>query len=119
MKRKAAEEETEVKQQKKPKIIKLDKLEGWGENRDNENEEDENLPEGWWRTMDKNNNDRVVKNDTQPTKSKKVEGDRFKFKKNGKLNKAEVQELKRTCNSILDWVKVPAIPPPLSPCTVK
>ena len=27
---KAAEEETEVKQQKKPKRIKLDKLEGWG-----------------------------------------------------------------------------------------
>ena len=61
--------------------------------------------------MDKNDNDRVVKDDTQPPKSKKEEGDRFKFKKNGKLNKAEVQELKRTCNSILDWVRVPTFPP--------
>ena len=71
-KRKAAEEETEVKQQKKPKRIKLDKLEGWGENRENENEEDENLPEGWWRTMDKNDNDRVIKDDTRPPKSSNI-----------------------------------------------
>ena len=61
--------------------------------------------------MDKNDNDRVVKDDTRLPKSKKEEGDRFKFKKNGKLNKAEVQELKRTCNSILDWVRVPTFPP--------
>ena len=61
--------------------------------------------------MDKNDNDRVIKDDTRPPKSKKEEGDSFKFKKSGKLNKAEVQKLKKTCNSILIWVRVPTIPP--------
>ena len=88
-------------------------MEGWGEN--GEHERDENLPEGWWQTIDNKDMERVIKDDTKSPKSKKEEGEVFKFKKSGKLNKAEVQELKRTCNSILDWVKVPAIPPPSPP----
>ena len=91
MKRKADEEEIEPKQKRKPKRIKLDKSDGWGEN--GEHERDENLPEGWWQTIDNKDMERVIKDDTKSPKSKKEEGEVFKFKKSGKLNKAEVQEL--------------------------
>ena len=102
------EEETDLKQKKKPKRIKMDKLEGWGEN--GEDNGDENLPEGWWETLEQQDNSRIIEEDTTPLKRKRDEEEGFKFKKRGRLNKAEEKELKRTCKSILNWVKVPAIP---------
>ena len=96
MKRKVVEEEAEIKQQKKPKRIKLDKLEGWGENM--ESTKDDNLSEGWWQTINYKETNQEVKDDPQPPKDNKEEGDKFKFKKSGKLNKAEVQELKEDRN---------------------
>ena len=112
MKRKV-DEEAENKHQKKPKRMKLDKLEGWGESMENTTEE--NLPEGWWQTMNYIETNSGVKKDLQPPKDNydKEEDNKFKFKKSGKLNKAEVKELKRTCKSILSWVKLPTLPPPL------
>ena len=107
-KKRKPEEETDMKQKKKPKRIKMDKLEGWGEN--GEDNEDENLPEGWWETVEQQDNSRIIEEDTTPLKRKRDEEEGFKFKKRGRLNKAEEKELKRTCKSILNWVKVPAIP---------
>ena len=112
-KKRKPEEETEMKQKRKPKRIKMDKLEGWGENE--EEQGDENLPEGWWETVGKQDNNSMIEEDTTPLKRKRDEEEGFRFKKRGKLNKAEERELKRTCNSILDWVKVPAIPAPPKP----
>ena len=82
MKRKV-DEEAENKQQKKPKRIKLDKLEGWGESI--ENTAEEKLPEGWWQTMNDIETNSGVKKDPQPPKDNydKEEDNKFKFKKSG------------------------------------
>ena len=74
---------------------------------------DENLLEGWV------NNERGVENETYPgVQERKLppaqnNKKKFHYKKKGKLNKAEEKELKKTCASLLTWVTVPAIPPPL------
>ena len=109
-KRKGGSEDTEIKQ-KKPKRIKLDKLEGWGESITTDTVE-EILPEGWWQGgVNVENNNGEHKRALSPqsdVKSKK----KFKFKKNGRINKAEEKELKRTCTSLRKWIQVPALPPP-------
>ena len=94
----------------------MDKLEGWGE-RVFEESQDDNLPEGWWQapreleTETTSNNIPKLVESTAPLQKKKT----FKFKKGGKLNKAEIKELKKSCTSLLTWMTRPAIPTPLLP----
>ena len=57
----------------------MDKLEGWGEN--GEDNGDENLPEGWWETVEQQDNSRIIEEDTTPLKRKRDEEEGFKFKK--------------------------------------
>ena len=114
LKRKGSNDEEN--KQRKPKRIKLDKLEGWGESVTEDNV-DENLPEGWWQK------EQVIENETVSTGSRVQGSDlttdesnkkkKFKYKKKGKLNKAEERELKKTCASLLTWVTVPNNPPPI------
>ena len=40
---------------------------------------------------------------------------KFQYKKNGRINKAEEKELRRTCTSLLSWIQTPALPPPPPP----
>ena len=86
----------------------MDKLEGWGE-RVFEESQDDNLPEGWWQAPG-NTIPKLVES-TAPLQKKKT----FKLKKGGKLNKAEIKELKKSCTSLLTWMTRPAIPTPLLP----
>ena len=94
----------------------MDKLEGWGE-RVFEESQDDNLPEGWWQapreleTETTSNNIPKLVESTAPLQKKKT----FKFKKGGKLNKAEIKELKKSCTSLLTWMTRPAIPTPPLP----
>ena len=73
----------------------MDKLEGWGESITTDTVE-EILTEGWWQGgVNVENNSGEHKRALSPqsdVKSKK----KFKFKKNGRINKAEEKELKRT-----------------------
>ena len=91
----------------------MDKLEGWGE-RVLEESQDDSLPEGWWqapRELETTNNIPELVESTDPLQKKKT----FKFKKGGKLNKAEIKELKISCTSLLTWMTRPAIPTTLLP----
>ena len=96
------EENEKENKQKRPKRIKMDKLEGWGE-RVVEDSQDDNLPEGWWlaqgdlETETSNNNTPDIVIGTDQLQKKK----QFKYKKGGKLNKAEIKELKKSCTSLL------------------
>ena len=92
-------------------------MEGWGE-RVVEDSQDDNLPEGWWQaereleTETSNNNISELVESTDKLQKKK----QFQYKKGGKLNKAEIRELKKSCTSLLMWMTRPAIPtnpPPL------
>ena len=95
----------------------MDKLEGWGE-RVVEDSQDDDLPEGWWQaereleTETNNNSISELVESTDKLQKKK----QFQYKKGGKLNKAEIRELKKSCTSLLMWMTRPAIPtnpPPL------
>ena len=118
MKRKGNGEEMEMKERNRPKRIKLDILEGWGEN-DTESPEHETIPEGWRHLeTEKENEIQGMDLRTSPrNKKNNIKKTKFEFKKRGRLNKAEEGELKRTCGSMLNWVTVPTINPPLQPLT--
>ena len=74
LKRKGSNDEEN--KQRKPKRIKLDKLEGWGESVTEDNV-DENLPEGWWQK------EQVIENETVSTGSR-VQGSDLTTDENNK-----------------------------------
>ena len=129
VKRKTREEEPKV--QRRAKRIRMERLEGWGENEISTNDGEEILPEGWWREplYREIDNTRVpevgitIENEIDGVKIYKDNGkaekknEKFKFKKKGKLKDSEMKELKRTNQSLLGWVRkteaTPNSPAPL------
>ena len=101
---------------RKPKRIRLDILEGWGEKQqlDDDALVEHSLAEGWQQGEDQT----VITEDTMPEGWQQTQENKhqkfhdqltsksFKFKKKGKLKNSEVKELKRTCKSLDGWIKI-------------